>query len=362
LHCRRQFGPSASCSYQRNGGELADCLRCPHHLISKTQRCGLRFCNGYRRTKKIDQQRHLLKNRTVRSTQKGFKTTNFSTDLSWLLTFGLFVLGICVAWAWLMPIEYFQNLFWRTAGTDPYRQFEAIGRAEAACWLVRIAGVLALVALVAILSYVDNASRFAYRLAHDIIEATTGPYSFATNKSITTILLRLALLAWFAMACLQWVAALDRRLTDWPYYRFRSGSQVLPNISDANRDVIRYLREATPSKSRILIVSDQKLFFLSYYLLPRRLYHKIHPDSEFVIPLANQQRRLAAYHYGELDPSWIDKGQFDYILEYFEHPDSFTKDQVTNDTAWLNFVRKAHRDPTYLPSFFVRLRPQQEKS
>lgn len=261
-----------------------------------------------------------------------------------------------------MPIEYFQNLLWQFAGTDPYRQFEAIGRAEAACWLVRVAGVFALVALVIILSYVDDVNRFMYRLVHDMIEATTDIPSIAANKSITTMLLRLALLAWFTITCTQWVAALDRRLTDWPYYRFRSGAQVLPNISDANRDVIRYLREATPPESRILVVSDQKLFFLSYYLLPRRVYHKIHPDSEFVIPLANQQRQLAAYHYEDLDPAWIDKGQFDYILEYFEHPDTFTKDQVTNDGAWIKFVRKAYQDPNYLPTFFVQLSPQQEKS
>ena len=127
-------------------------------------------------------------------------------------------------------------------------------------------------------------------------------------------------LAWGGLAMIHFVGAIDKRTRDWPVYRLNSGAQVLPNISDSNRMVIRYLSQVTPEDARILVLSDQKLFFLSYYLLPRRLYHPMHPEAEFVIPQPDQQRPLAAYRVSDLDDEYLSRINPDYVLEYFEGP------------------------------------------
>ena len=153
---------------------------------------------------------------------------------------------------------------------------------------------------------------------------------------------------------------IGQRIHEWPYFRFHSGNTVLPNISDSNRAVIRYLLEATPPDARILVASDQKLFFLSYYLRPRTLLHRMHPDSEHVIPLKDQERKLNAYRLDDLTDADLQQMPHDYTLEYFEHPDLVDRSQLLSDSAWIAFVRRSRQDPTFVPPYVVRLRPAAE--
>jgi hypothetical protein len=280
-----------------------------------------------------------------------------ATLLAGGMTAGLTSLAAVVGWSWVMPIEYFQDLAFQASVQDPYRQFEAIGRSEAACWLVRLLGPIGVLAILLVLQKRVLVGHFLHQVVAEAIEATTSGESAIVPKRVASIILRAALCSWFLFAGWQWAGAIDHRLTDWPYYRFRSGSEVLPNISDANRHVIRYVRASTPPESRIFVVSDQKLFFLSYYLLPRRIYHKTHPESEFVIPLAHQERKLAAYRLEDLDASWISEGRFDYVLEYFEYPDAAFKDRVLDDAEWIRFFREATANTQLAPPYYVRLSP-----
>lgn len=167
--------------------------------------------------------------------------------------------------------------------------------------------------------------------------------------------LRLFVTAWLGLAVYHAGLSIQRRLWEWPVYRLDAGEVILPNISDSNRDVIRYLEAATKPDSRIYIVSDQKLFFLSYYLLPRRLYHPTHPDSEFVIPQAHNQRQLAAYRLQELSPAQIARVKPDYVLQYFESPPYFQDEDLEQDSSWIQFQR-SRRGRDWRPPFFVALR------
>jgi len=269
----------------------------------------------------------------------------------------LVIVAAVVALAWLLPIEYFQALALERAGQDAYRQFEAVGRAEAAGWVVRCLGpVLLLLGIGAWRRSAEIVERFQ-AAGRGFLRATQLENRSSTKRPWATTVYRGLLAGWLLVAAGQWCAALNQRLTDWPYYRFRSGPDMLPNISDSNRDVIRYLRESTPPDAKILVASDQKLFFLSYYLLPRRIYHRVHPDSEFVIPQPNQERRLAAYRLEDLDPEWIRELKPDYLLEYFEHPDSIDRTRVMDDPRWVEFLRQTHRDPKRIPNYIVRLQP-----
>jgi hypothetical protein len=144
--------------------------------------------------------------------------------------------------------------------------------------------------------------------------------------------------AWLIIAMTQFGDGVVQRMRDWKSYGLVSGRTSLPNLSDTNYLVIRYVEEATPPDARILVLSDQKLFFLSYYLLPRRLYHPMHPDSEFVIPLANGERQLAAYTRADLPPHYLDELQPDYVLEYFEGDAFVDPARVREDLEWLRFL------------------------
>ena len=171
-----------------------------------------------------------------------------------------------------------------------------------------------------------------------------------------TVGFRVLCVAWGLLALGHAGQAVQDCMTNWAYYRFRSGNQVLPNISDSNREVIRYLLEVTKPGSRIFVASDQKLYFLSYYLLPRRLYYKVHPDAEFVVAQPFQQRRMEAYQLSEIDPQTIDRINPDYILEYFEHPDFVDRSRIHDDQTWMSFYIKARHDPSAKPDYVVCLR------
>ena len=107
-------------------------------------------------------------------------------------------------------------------------------------------------------------------------------------------------------------------------------------------------------------MSDQKLFFVSYYLLPRHVLHRIHPDAEHLIPRKNQERQLAAYRLSEIPTTLLQQQRPDYILEYFEGAEYVEPGRATEDAAWVRFVRTWQRDPNYVPPYTVVLRPWSE--
>ena len=126
-------------------------------------------------------------------------------------------------------------------------------------------------------------------------------------------------------------------------------------------DCLDHLQQATPSGARILVASDQKLFFLSYYLRPRTLLHRMHPDSEHVIPLKDQERKLAAYRLNELTADDLAQMNHDYTLEYFEHPDLVDMSQVLSDPAWVTFLRQREGNRLLVPSYEVKLRKVEKR-
>jgi hypothetical protein len=128
-------------------------------------------------------------------------------------------------------------------------------------------------------------------------------------------------------------------------------------MSQSNRDVIRYVQSATPEEARILVVSDQTVYFLSYYLLPRQVFHKVHPDAERVIPQPHQQRQRAAYRLEDIPPGERQALRPDYVLEYFEGPAYVDRERLIDDAEWIAFIRRLQGDAAYVPPYNVVLRP-----
>lgn len=278
--------------------------------------------------------------------------------LCWLIL----LLGILATLAsWLVSLPMAQNWAAARAAPDPYAQFEARGFAEAALWMVRcLAAAIVLIAIVAM----RHERRLQDQLLHAARALATvtciprGRCSPATSAGVAagpTVLLRLSLAASCLVALVQGFTGITDRMRDWPVYRCRSGAEVLPNMSESNREVIRYLEYATPDDARILVVSDQKLFFLSYYLLPRRIFHRMHPASEFTVPQPYQQRQLAAYRLSDLSQDDIDRIDPDYVLEYFEGAEFLEGMDRMEDPEWLQFIRKWRDDPSYVPPYYVAL-------
>lgn len=256
-------------------------------------------------------------------------------------------------YVWLMPVEYFQTWMIERANPDQYSQFAAHEQGQALTVLLRI--LLPLLAILTIAGFI-----FYPR----VVQLAT--HSWQTLKQLTslqqlgrTYLFRVLLISWFILGLVHFVGGVSRRIEDWPWYHFRAGSEMMPNISDSNRDVIRFVKEATEDDARILVLSDQKLFFLSYYLLPRKLFHPLHPESEFVLPKEFQQRQLKAYRLSDLDTDYLEQISPDYILEYYEGKDYLENDRLLEDTRWLEFMRSQY-GPDYQPSFNVRLKKYQK--
>lgn len=278
-----------------------------------------------------------------------------------LLIFGGLLLT-CAA-AWIVPIEVFQQWALDHAGTGEFAQFEAIGEAEFSVWLARITSILLLIATWLVWRDLSRWMQFMKSTWLGLIQVTRGDSddsnSRATSAShrLRTIVTRVLLIGWMLLFTAHAVHGIGLRIHDWPYFRFNSGEAVLPNISVSNKAVIRYLQESTPPGARILVASDQKLFFLSYYLRPRTLLHRMHPGSEHVIPLKDQQRKLEAYQLSDLSAEDLARMPHDYTLEYFEHPSLVDPAHVMDDPAWIRFIRSRERNLTLIPNYVVRLRP-----
>lgn len=270
-----------------------------------------------------------------------------------LVTGGLATCTIA-ALAWLIPIQVVQSWAVDRAHNDEFSRFEAYEAATATVWLLRIAMTFC-ATLMAVLGIYRN--RVVPTLTHAATEFwRVSALIIVPGSSLRAYGSRLIVVAWLLMAVWQAGTSVQRRLWEWPVYRLLSGQAVLPNISSSNREVIRYVEAATPPGSRILVLSDQKLFFLSYYLLPRRLYHPTHPDSEFVIAQAHNERQLAAYRYDEVPVERIQRVNPDFILEYFEGADFLKGEDLNQDPNWIRFQRGRH-GPGWRSLYLVRLRP-----
>lgn len=254
---------------------------------------------------------------------------------------------------WLMPTEFFQSWMVNRAAPDQYSQFAAHEQATAILVFLRILlSIFSLLTLVCFYYY-TRVIRFTSS-CWQIVAEQTSISQRGKRETKRTILFRFLLVAWFSLGLVHFAGGAWRRIEDWPWYHFHPGSEILPNISNSNRDVIRFLKETTDEDSRILVLSDQKLFFLSYYLLPRKLYHPIHPESEFVIPKEYQQRQLKAYRLSDLDAKYLSQINPDYILEYYEGADYLEEDRFREDPRWLQFLQSKY-GYGHQPNYNVRL-------
>ncbi len=255
---------------------------------------------------------------------------------------------------WVVPTPVVQSWMMQRASADRYAQYAAFEQAVALWFCLRILVPAIMLLSVAGVYFSGCVETFLFQCGKTAYEQTAVEYK-GKSELKRTVLFRLFLLSWLGLGLFHFADGLWQRIEDWPWYHFSAGPEIMPNISDANRDVIRYLQEMTEEDSRILVLSDQKLFFLSYYLLPRRLFHVIHPESEFVIPKANQERQLAAYRFEDLDGKTVAEISPDYILEYFEGKRYLKKDEFQSDPFWIQFQRRRY-GPTYEPTYNVRLR------
>lgn len=233
---------------------------------------------------------------------------------------------------------------------------EALLEARGLLWSMRIGAPVVAFVLWRCLRHWSRTERRLHATAREFLAATT-PQSGNTGPAVLRRLaLRTFILAWLLLAAVHWWEGGRRGLHEWPVYRWTSGDRVLPNMSESNRDVIRFLQETTPDNARILGVSDQTLFFLAYYLWPREVLHHRHPDSEFVVPQPGQARQLAAYRLSDLTAEQLSQIRPDYVLEYFEGPEYVEPDRVLDDLLWVSFTRRLHGDPSHRPTYNVRLR------
>ena len=300
----------------------------------------------------------------TRSARRG-STRESSSPAGWLTqtTLLLTLIGTLLVsgFVWVVPIEVIEQWAFDRAGSGTYEQFEAIGSADFMVWFWRIVAPLLSIMFWRIWSKREQWQFFVADLGQGLAAATRPDTSHSSFfDRVQTFVYRGLLLAWGVVFIGHSVHGIGLRAHDWPYFRFNSGNVVLPNISESNRAVIRYLQEATPPDARILVASDQKLFFLSYYLRPRTLLHRMHPDSEHVIPLKDQERKLAAYRLEELTTEDLAQMPHDYTLEYFEHTERVDRSQVLSDAAWIAFIRRREQNPGLIPSYLTRLRKVRE--
>ncbi len=281
--------------------------------------------------------------------------------------FAVFLLSLLASGVlWFIPVEVVQQWALNRAGSGAFERFQAIGEAEFSLWLLRIASTI----LPILIWFVWSDWNWWFDYFTDVwrgLLVLTEPSSLPRDSNQLSLARRARtwgcrgmLLTWVVLFGAHAAQGVGQRIHEWPYFRFNSGQVVLPNISDSNRAVIRYLQEATPPNARILVASDQKLFFLSYYLRPRTLLHRMHPESEHVIPLKEQQRRLSAYRLDELTTADLEQMPHDYTLEYFEHPDLVDRSQIFDDKAWIAFIRRREHNPSLVPAYVVRLRAARE--
>ena len=192
--------------------------------------------------------------------------------------------------AWIISVEMAETwVFTRT------RDAASALAARERLWLIR-----AVAPILAIGAWLGSASLAANRaVAPRVGSRVSGrhmPVRRATASTrVRSVVCRVTIAAWLLLSLVHWEAGARKAIHEWPVYRWTTGERVLPNMSSSNRDVIRCLEEATEEDARILCLSDQTLYFVSYYAWPRKVLHRTHPDSEFVVPQEGLSQRRAAY-------------------------------------------------------------------
>lgn len=257
---------------------------------------------------------------------------------------------LVVGAAWILPIEVAQAWAVDRAPPDEFSRSEAFTATTATVWLVRCVAPIVLAGITVVWMRRRSAVPFLGRAWSEFWRVTAP----ADSGVVVSTIFRMVVFTWMGMAVVHGGLSFQRRLWEWPVYRLHPGRLVLPNISQANRDVIRYIAATTPEGSRILVASDQKLYFLSYYLLPRRVYHVTHPDSEFVIAQADNQRQLAAYRFQDLSADEIDRVKPDYLLRYFEGATFVAGEDLYRDSRWIEHQRRRF-GPDWNPVYLVEL-------
>jgi hypothetical protein len=288
-------------------------------------------------------------------------TTRRSRPQFAAISFGLTIccfFGVSLTIAvWLIPVDVVKVRAYDAAPLEPFAQLEAIGRAEALWWFFRVVAAMGTIATAYALYHRIETARFIAGLIDDVLIVLNLKQCSGTlpPRRAVWMIRSFAVISMLTLACVHQVHGINQRAKDWSYYELNDGDATLPNISESNRAVIRYLRASTPEDSRIFVVSDQKLFFLSYYLLPRKIVHRMHPSAEHLIPRKNQERQLAAYRLSELPDGVLAKQRPDFVLEYFEGSEYVQPERAMEDSRFLDFVRQQQQDPNYIPPYTVVL-------
>jgi len=194
-------------------------------------------------------------------------------------------------------------------------------------------------------------------LVREFLAATRLSDSQPASARVRSVACRVAVAAWLLLSLMHWEAGIRKPIHEWPIYVWASGDLVLPNMSSSNRDAIRALRDATEEDSRILCLSDQTLYFVSYYAWPRKVLHRVHPDSEFAVPQEGLAQRRAAYRLSDFPEDQIADWAPNYVLEYYASPEYVDQHPLEYDPRMVSYLRKRHDDPAYLPECPLRLRP-----
>lgn len=267
----------------------------------------------------------------------------------------LLTCGLAAIAAWVISPEMAETwVYSRTRGV------EAALAARDEVWLIRGAAPAVAIGAWLGLRRWARTERALRTLWREFLSATSLHNVDGSLARVRSELFRGSIAACLLLSAVHWESGVRRVVHEWPVYRWTTGTRVLPNVSESNRDVIRYVQATTPEDARVLAVSDQTVFFLSYYLWPRVVLHRPHPDSQFVVPQPGQSRQLAAYRLQDLSHEDLARLAPDYVLEYFEGRDYFDAQRVFEDPMWTRFVREQHKDGAYVPPCNVRLRPVDE--
>jgi hypothetical protein len=273
--------------------------------------------------------------------------------------FQLILLGSVLATlaAWIISVEMAETwVFTRTR--DPQSALKTSER----LWLIRVlAPVLVMGAGFGLRRWLQTEQQLR-TLAREFLAATRLSDARTTSMSARSVVCRVAIAAWLLLSLMHWEAGIRKAIHEWPIYEWASGELVLPNMSSSNRDVIRSIRGATQTEedARILCLSDQTLYFVSYYAWPRKILHRTHPDSEFVVPQEGLSQRRAAYRLSDFTEDQLADWAPDYVLEYYASPEYVDQDPLEYDPRMVAYLRLRHDDPAYLPECPIRLRTIEE--
>ena len=251
----------------------------------------------------------------------------------------LAVSGCLALSTWAVPVETAQQ--WASEWTESSADAGVpnAGLVEAVWWFVRLTSVVILAFAVVAFRRRAGVARFIAIAFEELLIATKSSLDKArADRSVCWkgFLLRGFMAAWLVLAVYHGANAVWMRLNEWPVYRWQSSSEFPPNMSSADYQVLRFLEAETPPGSRIVFLSDQRLYLLSYYLLPRRLFQPMPDDSEWL-----GDRFSAAYQLGNVDRTELQRLNPDYVVEYVEVTPGTNTDDLPIDSR--GFVFPAQR-------------------